>query len=139
MEGRPHDPRVAKRLSEQAARTAATAAAAGANGAAASTVLPRGPMPGEEDELMRLMRTAAAAQQRQQQQQRAAAAGDAEEGVGVAVRGAKRVAVTAREMAALKSALPSPKKFKGAKLAEQLEIKQAGERLRKEGWQLGPR
>jgi hypothetical protein len=131
-DGRPHDPRVAKRLADQAARAAA--AAAGEPGAAgarpgergAGRVL-RGPMPGEEGELLRLMR-AAAAEAAAAEAAGAAAATDTQ----IAPPAPRRrvVGVTAREMAAMRSALPSPKKMKGLKLAEELEMKASGERAR---------
>jgi hypothetical protein len=127
-DGRPHDPRAAKRLSEQAAAAAGGLLRDGRGRAV------RGPAPGEDDELMRLMRAAAVSAaapapapappgQRRQQP------GAAGEGAAAPQQQApaRRVAVTAREMAAMRSSLPSPRKFKGAKLAQELEIKQSGE------------
>jgi hypothetical protein len=163
-DGRPHDPKVAKRLQEQAARTAAAAAglapedgsdddgggfnADGGRGARKKRVA-RGPLPGEEDELMLLMRKAAAdavaagwipappagltaadrggkagAARRASGEQREGAEGG---GDGGRFGAKKRVAVTARELAGMRSSLPSPNKLKGVKLAEQLEMKQSGE------------
>ncbi|KAI8474414.1 MAG: hypothetical protein J3K34DRAFT_493710 [Monoraphidium minutum] len=124
VDGRPHDPRAAKRLAERAA------AASGRGGR-------RGPMPGEEEELLRVMRAAAAAAagaaggaasgapapgSRAAREAAAAAAAAAGGGGGPRV-----VGVTAREMAAIRSSLPSPRKFKGSRLAEELEIRRGGD------------
>jgi hypothetical protein len=93
MEGVPHNPRQAKLLARN------NAAAAAQQAPAAAAVPP---------------------QQAEQQQQQKAGADPAAAAAG----GGQAVSrLTARELAALRSALPSPNKFKGAKLAEELGIK----------------
>jgi hypothetical protein len=100
MDGVPHNPRQAKLLAHNNAAAAAAAQQAPAAAPAAA-------VPPQQ------------AQQKQKQQQPAGT----DSAAAAAAAGPAVSRLTARELAALRSALPSPNKFKGAKLAEELGIK----------------